>query len=143
MAFCKNCGNKLKDGAAFCINCGFKVGDKMPVQMPRGNVHGMMPENNYADEPEMAELLRDIAVGKAREVNDRFQEWLPGAKENAMSKYRNFKDKLAEERNQLMERRNSSQSRSSNAVSIKYCSQCGAQNSEEYAFCIQCGAPLE
>ena len=31
MAFCKNCGTELKEGAAFCKNCGFRVGDKLPA----------------------------------------------------------------------------------------------------------------
>ena len=36
MAFCKNCGTELKEGAVFCKNCGFKVGDKLSVQGAAG-----------------------------------------------------------------------------------------------------------
>ena len=36
MAFCKNCGTELKEGAVFCKNCGFKVGDKLAVQGAAG-----------------------------------------------------------------------------------------------------------
>ena len=32
MAFCKNCGNKLKKDDSFCTKCGNKVDESIPVQ---------------------------------------------------------------------------------------------------------------
>ena len=31
MAFCKNCGNQISDGAAFCANCGTPVDNTQPT----------------------------------------------------------------------------------------------------------------
>ena len=41
MAFCSNCGNKLKEGSAFCGSCGTpskQTGTPPPVQKPAGKV---------------------------------------------------------------------------------------------------------
>lgn len=37
MAFCKNCGNKLEDGAKFCPKCGNPTSDEVTASKSEGN----------------------------------------------------------------------------------------------------------
>ncbi|MBO5146288.1 MAG: zinc-ribbon domain-containing protein [Lachnospiraceae bacterium] len=140
MAFCKNCGTQLKEGAAFCKNCGMKIGDKLPVSgLAAGNIYGMMPthsgeqkENDTAEQVlKKLNAGKDIAVEKAKAANDRFQKWLPGAKESVTGKCRN-----------VMERFSASSSAQPVSEGVIYCSECGAPNKENYRFCSHCGTPL-
>lgn len=146
MAFCKNCGTQLKEGAAFCKNCGVKVGEKLPISgLAAGNVYGMMPTHSggrYEDDAAEQVLKKlsagkDIAVEKAKEANDRFQKWLPGAKENVAEKYKNVKEKIAEGKNQLLEKKAGAP-----AEDVIYCSECGAPSNVGNKFCGKCGTPL-
>ena len=73
MAFCKNCGAQLKEGATFCKNCGAKL-DADNIQNRNvygGNIYGQMPPDRYANPTteKMKKTLnagKDIALDKAK-----------------------------------------------------------------------------
>lgn len=94
MAFCRYCGMELKEGVLFCGRCGTKVGENEPPQnmqsqdTTRQNVYGRMPDHSGKADPtdEIKKKLdagKDKAVEKSKEAADKFQEWLPEAKEQA------------------------------------------------------------
>lgn len=150
MAFCKNCGTELKEGAAFCKNCGVKLGEKLPISgLATGSIYGMMPAHSgsrYEDDTTEQVLKKlnagkDIAVEKAKEANERFQKWLPGAKENVADKCKSVMEKLSEEKKQLLERA-ASTSAPSASEGVIYCSECGTPSKAGFKYCSKCGTPL-
>lgn len=78
MAFCKNCGTQLKDGATFCKNCGTKLnpGNTQNQSVYGGNIYGQMPPRNYANPAteKMKETLnvgKDVAIEKAKIASEK------------------------------------------------------------------------
>lgn len=78
MAFCKNCGAQLKEGATFCKNCGAKL-DADNIQNRNvygGNIYGQMPPDRYANPTteKMKKTLnagKDIALDKAKVASEK------------------------------------------------------------------------
>lgn len=101
MAFCKNCGTELKEGAIFCKNCGWKLGDDLSeFHIPENNIYGKMPEyigntgeqqsNNFTEKLNDG---KDWTVQKTKTAVHSIQEWLPVAKEKLKIWFKTFVEK--------------------------------------------------
>lgn len=62
MAFCRNCGNQLKDGAKFCPKCGNLVKQNKRVQQPTGGSKKQKTNNNQT-QPSQTGWLEKILGG--------------------------------------------------------------------------------
>ena len=59
MAFCKNCGAEINEGASFCGNCGMKVEAEQPVYEVPAEPVFEEPAQPIAEEPVQGEYHQD------------------------------------------------------------------------------------
>lgn len=79
MAFCKNCGKELKEGATFCTNCGTSASGKTE-QNQSTHIRGLMPEHD-PNEKEPVDVFAEklgqgasVTVNKTKEISSELGE---------------------------------------------------------------------
>lgn len=73
--FCKNCGNKVKDGMQFCSRCGTPVNKKIRNQYPDENELADL-EKKYQDLLDQKEAMLEKIKGESDEIRKEIEKLL-------------------------------------------------------------------